>query len=460
MNVRKLLAAHPRAGHTFRLDFTAMLFTGAVMAGLQLVDVVGAKAYGAGAFSIAFIRSGMGAGMIASYFVARRVVRGPRVPYVTRPQVASRLLLAALVLLPWLPGGVVLPFFCVCAFLASALQHVTHPARLTLYRHVYPRDVRPLAVSRVRQAQMGALLVTGALLGLAMDWNARSPEGMGRRIAAFLPADLLPPDTFLRFGVPAVAALGLAGVFLFSRIREGARVRTQGEEGKGAPLPGVGEWIRTLRENRSFRVFEIAYFVFGFANLMTLPLLVILITKPRYGIRASYFEAMLLQTVIWQAAILVAAPFMGRLVRRYNPLLLRGVFTLFFTVDLVLMYVGYRTASLAPLYAGKAIRGVSMAGGMLVWELGPMYFAGNKERAPTFIGIHTVFTGIRGAIAPWAGAALAGFFSLGAAVLCGVALQAAAAALLIGYFLASKEERLVIRRLPAPEPGRAPEADA
>ena len=60
-----------------------------------------------------------------------------------------------------------------------------------------------------------------------------------------------------------------------------------------------------------------------------------------------------------------------KLVARYNPILLRGLLTLSFAVDLFLMFLGFKTASITPLYLGKAIRGFTMAGGMLLWELGP-----------------------------------------------------------------------------------------
>jgi hypothetical protein len=165
---------------------------------------------------------------------------------------------------------------------------------------------------------------------------------------------------------------------------------------------------------------------------------------------------MLLQTVIWQLGILVAAPFMGKLVQRYNPILLRGVFTLFFAVDLCLMFVGYSTASLTPLYVGKGIRGLTMAGGMLIWELGPMYFAKNKEEVPTYIGIHTVLTGVRAAVSPWVGASLAAAFTLGTAVLIGAALQVVAGGMLILYFLLARKEPLLLKEVPGEIGPRGP----
>jgi hypothetical protein len=447
LNVSKLLAPLPRASHTYRLDFSAMLFTGAVLACINMLDVIGAKAYGAGSFEVALIRSGMGLGMIASYWVATRIIHSRRVPFVIWPQAVSRILLASLLLIPWLPGEWVLPFFCFCAVLASALEHLNLPARLTLYRHNYPIEVRPLVASRVRQGQVVMLLLVGAGLGMLLDWNRAEPEGLGRRLADILPRDLLPPGTLLWCGIPIVALLSFAGVFLFARIKEGARLKNaKGAAGKAAP--GLREWAEVMKKNRSFLVFEIAYFLFGFGNLMTMPLLVILITKKEYGIEASYFEAMLVQVVIWQVGIFVAAPFMARLVGSYNPILLRGLFTLFFAVDLVLVYAGYLHASLTPLYIGKAIRGISMAGGMLIWELGPMYFARNKEEVPTYVGIHTVLTGVRALVSPWVGASLAGLFTLGTAVLAGVALQVFAGFMLIFYFLAAKHEPLLLKDAP------------
>jgi hypothetical protein len=437
-----LLARSPRALHTYRLDIRAMFFTGAVLGCVQLLEVIGAKAYGAGAFELALIRSGMGIGMTAAFLVASRIVNRPRVPFVTWPQTVSRVLLFSLVVVPWTPEDWRLPVFCACSVAAVALEFVTIPARLTLYRHNYPIELRPLVASRVRQAQMLTVLLTCGLLGLLIDWNQTVPDGVGLWLGTFLPRDLLPPGFLLHFGIPVVALLSLFGVFLFARIREGVRVRRGRADGSEAPRSGLREWRRALTRNRGFALFEFAYFLFGFGNLMTLPLIVVLVTRPEYGIEASYLESMLVLSVVWQVALIAAAPLMARLVQRYNPFLLRGLLALLFAVDLGLMYVGYTTASLVPLYIGKALRGVSMAGGMLIWELGPMYFARNKDEVPTYVGIHTVLTGVRATISPWVGASLAGAFSLGSAILMGAALQVFAAALLIGFFLFMKSEKL------------------
>lgn|GEM_PF-1711931 len=443
-SLRSLLSKSPRAWHTYKLDVRAMLFTGGVLGCLQLLEVIGTKAYGAGSFEIALIRSGMGIGMMAAYLVATNVAHRRRVPFVIWPQAWSRLLLIGLAFIPLLPGTWRLPFFCALAVASAALEHVTVPARLTLYRHNYPISLRPFVASRVRQAQMLAVLVVGGVLGLVIDWNVTAPEGPGLWLGGLVPRSLLPQNVLLYFGVPAVALVSFGGVVLFSRIREGVKLR------KGAgpaprdqdPRPGWRQWAGVLARDRGFLIFEAAYFLFGFGNLMTLPLLVVLVTRPEFGIQASYFESMLLLSVVWQVAIIVAAPAMGRLVKRYNPILLRGVLTLLFAVDLTLMYVGCVTASLLPLFIGKAVRGVSMAGGMLIWELGPMYFAKEKERVPAYVGIHTVLTGVRASISPWVGAGLAGAFSMGSAILTGVVLQIVAAALLIVYFFAARYERL------------------
>lgn len=425
-----------------------MLFTGSVLSCIHMLDVIGAKAYGAGTFEIALIRSGMGLGLMGSYLVATRVAGRRRVPYVVWPQTAARLLLLSLALIPWLPRNCVLPVFCLCAVSASALEHVIHPARLTLYRHNYPVSLRPQVASRVRQGQMLMILIVGAGLGLAMDWNSPDPVGLGGWLGSWLPSDLLPHGFFLKYGVPVVALFSFLGVILFSRIRERGGLKNMEGKKRMKMRTGWRDWTAALFGNRSFLVFECAYFIFGFGNLMTMPLLVVLITKPEYGINASYFEAMLLQTVIWQMGILLAAPFMSRLVGRYNPILLRGIFTLLFSVDLILMFIGYRLSSLVPLYLGKALRGITMAGGMLIWELGPMYFAKNKEEVPTYVGIHSVLTGVRAFVSPWAGASLAAAFSLGGAILIGAAMQIAAAALLILYFLAARNEPLRLKAAP------------
>jgi len=444
LNVFKMLRDYPRAAHTFRFDLFAMFFTGAVGACIQVLEIVGAKAYGAGPFAIACIRSGMGLGMVASFLVATRIVNRSCVPFVIWPQLISRTLLVLIAAAPWLPKRFALPFFCFCAVAALSLEHVTHPARLTILRKSLPVHVRPMAASRSRQAQVLMILLLGGTLGILMDWNSPNPEGLGKWFSTIFSADLLDRGLIIKYGVPVLACFTFAGVFFFSRIREKRNGRNRNNTAKNIKREGISEWISVLTRNRSFLVFELGYFLFGFGNLMTLPLMVVLITKPQYGINASYFEAMLLQTVIWQAGILVAAPFMSRLVLRYNPLLLRGIFTLFFSLDLILLYIGYSTENITPLYWGKAIRGLIMAGGLLLWELGPLYFARSKEKAPTYIGIHTVLTGVRAVVSPWVGASLAAAFTLGSAVLVGACMQISAGLLLLIYFFFSREEKLRI----------------
>jgi len=418
-----------------------MLFTGLVAACTQMLEVVGAKAYGAGPFEIACVRSGMGLGMIASFLVAVRVGNRPRVPFVIYPQLISRLLLLCLLATPFLPQGVLLPFFCFCISCSLALEHMIHPARITLYRHNYPQALRPLVASRIRQAQMLMILFAGALLGLFLDWNSLAPEGLGDWLASIVSPDILPRGVLIKYGIPLIAGSALLGVFFFGKIKE-----KNDAYNNNHPRPGIKDWIRVLTQDKSFFVFELAYFLFGFGNLMTLPLMVILITSPEYGINATYFEAMLLQTVIWQAGILVAAPLMSRLVLKYNPLFLRGIFTLIFSLDLFLLYYGYATQSISPLYFGKILRGIVMGGGILLWELGPLYFAKDKIKAPTYIGIHTVLTGVRAMISPLAGASIAVALSMGTAILLGAGLQIVAGIMLLLYFVFSKREKLILKK--------------
>jgi hypothetical protein len=95
-----------------------------------------------------------------------------------------------------------------------------------------------------------------------------------------------------------------------------------------------------------------------------------------------------------------------------------------------------------------------MAGGMLIWELGPMYFAERKEEVPTYLGVHTVLTGIRALVSPWVGASLAMAFDLGTAVLVGAGLQVVAGGLLILYFLMARNEPLRLAKAPKEGGGR------
>ena len=103
------------------------------------------------------------------------------------------------------------------------------------------------------------------------------------------------------------------------------------------------------------------------------------------------------------------------------------------------------------VYLGRVFRGIALGGGTLIWMLGPLYYARSRETAPIYLGIHTVLTGFRWLVAPFAGVLLKQAFG-----------QSARPIFLISFVVILASALLMIRearrqpRRPSPEEGPMP----
>jgi hypothetical protein len=74
-------------------------------------------------------------------------------------------------------------------------------------------------------------------------------------------------------------------------------------------------------------------------------------------------------------------------------------------IGTLVMFWGAFSLSLVWLAAGRFLTSLVNAGGTLAWQLGHNDFA-PQEQLSAYMGIHVTLTGVRGAIAPFAGMAL------------------------------------------------------
>jgi MFS family permease len=153
------------------------------------------------------------------------------------------------------------------------------------------------------------------------------------------------------------------------------------------------------RTDAGFRRYESFFLVFGFANIMSIPLTQIHAVDV---LGADYLDMALINVVLVQGTMAATLAFWGRCVDRYPPTTLRGLLNLIFAID----FLAFALApSLGWIFLGRVFRGVALGGGTLVWMLGSLYYARNAEDAPIYLGIHTFLTGVRWALAPFAGVA-------------------------------------------------------
>jgi MFS transporter len=375
------------ARRTLRLDLASSVLTASTIAVLEMGGALAKRGYHASDVEVAFLTSGQSLGLILSFFIAHLASTRRKMPLVFWPEAARSLALALVFLVspPFAIG------FVICHAAAQMFQSMTVPARVTIYRFNYPSSLRGRIVGRNRQVLLILATVVALVLSVALEWGAGLPAAV-----SWLGEPPISTESMLRYAIPIIGILGLCGSLFF----RAAPVR-EDLPAPGASRPPLREtlrsFVRVWRRDREFRRYENFFFLFGFANIMTIPLTQIHAVDV---LHANYFDLALINVALVQGVMALTMGFWGRLVDRYPPAVLRGVLNMVFSIDLLILAVA---PSIEWVYAGRVARGIALGGGTLVWMLGSLYYARTPEEAPIYLGIHTVLTGLRWALAPFVG---------------------------------------------------------
>lgn len=208
---------------------------------------------------------------------------------------------------------------------------------------------------------------------------------------------------------------------------------------------------RILRGDKLFARYCVAQFLIGIANLMTIPIVVLVITRNLSVSSTSVF---------WVSTALIAAlPTLvrlgslarwGRLFDRLGVIRYRVINVTNWILSLGLGMAATMVVMTHPaprpavfliaisLFVLRGIaNGLAQAGGTLAWNLGHLDFA-PPEDAEIYMGIHVSLAGLRGLIAPFAGVWL--WNSIGWPVWL-ISLALASASLLIFYSMRNENPR-------------------
>ena len=201
-------------------------------------------------------------------------------------------------------------------------------------------------------------------------------------------------------------------------------------------------WLRAMRsvkQDRVFRLTLISWMLMGFGNLIMLPLRVEYLANPRYGMALSAGSIALFTGVVPNLARLVMSPIWGKLFDQVNFFLLRIILNLGFAVGIAAFFTGN---SRLGLFTGAIVLGISLAGGDVAWSLWVTKLA-PPDRVAEYMSVHTFFTGVRGVVAPLVAFQLAKGHSIAVMGLVCAGLIVGASLLLL------PETRLGRRRRPA-----------
>ena len=381
---------------SYRWELTSVCFLPMAVACVEanVISVIAKKAFDASDFTIATLAAAPAMANLSSVLWTR-IIRGrDRVRAVNAMQVGTLLCVALIAVAPFNDTGKIA--MIAGTLLARVFLTGIITARSDIWRANYPRAARARVTGKL--TVVAALVVgsTALLIGASMDAAENDRPGGFRAI--YLGA----------------AALGLIGVWAFSRVRwrggpAVARLeRTPREDNRRAFAGGASDMLRVLRDDRTYRDFMSAQFVLGLPNLAAIPIFVIALVDT-FG--RTYTESMLLTQVIPLALPILTIPLWARLLDRMHIVRFRVYHSWFFVFANLLMGVGLLTETIWIVYVSRVVLGVAYGGGMLAWNLGHHDFA-KRDLATIYMGIHVTLTGVRGAVAPFLGAALYSGFAL------------------------------------------------
>lgn len=178
----------------------------------------------------------------------------------------------------------------------------------------------------------------------------------------------------------------------------------------------IGRMVQVLKKDRRYLRYCIAQSFTGLSNLMTLPIIVVIITQDMdIGYRWGFWISAGLIQAIPQLVRMGSIFRWSKLFDRIGVVHFRVINVLFWTISsifglfaaLVVIYSDRIGAIYFPLAVilfvlRGMVNGLALGGGSLAWNIGHLHFAKSDE-AEFYMGIHVFLTGIRGLIAPAGG---------------------------------------------------------
>jgi MFS transporter, DHA1 family, inner membrane transport protein len=390
--VRRQVPGGARAA--FRIDLAAMLlaglYTGAVF---PFVSVIAREDLDASPQILALMGAAPFLGNLMALFVARAMEGKSAVPFVKWSHLTARSTLL-LVLFVSTPLG-----FAVVLSLVQVIGTIATPAYASIIKDVYPDEQRGRILSLTRAAILFAQVATTLLAGWLMDHLHFS----------------------YRYIFASAALVGIASALVFSRIKPDANAQPEAGSVGGEPSPAeehrgsvfhnlretgrfVWSTLFILREDLAYRWFALSVFMYGFGNLLTVPIIPLIqvdemhIAKGELGILVN----------ITQVVAIGSYFYWGRFVDRRGPqraVVVNVLINALVPVIYILTGAFHHPTAwmLLPAYI---ISGIVGAGIDLSYFNAILTFSGPGE-VSRYQALHSFLLGIRGTVAPCIGAVLA-----------------------------------------------------
>ncbi|HPF38519.1 MAG TPA: hypothetical protein P5081_14500 [Phycisphaerae bacterium] len=311
---------------------------------------------------------------------------------------AAAVVIASVALAPMSPAGGYV--FAAQILLARAFLAGCVTARSAIWKHNYPTAMRGQIAARLQIVRFSMAIAVVLTVGALFDWR---------------------PDIYVWI-YPSTAFVGGVALLLLRPMRirgerteiaaihrsRASQPRRQGHTLLAPFRQGLG----VLRDDRDYRRYCVGMMFLGFANIMVMPLMTIIVTKE---LTLSYKASSTLLEVTPRLLMMVSMLPWARLFDKRGVVHFRisnaiawtsasvfgGVAT-FMIHSRDLSSTTFFAAVMLCLTLSRVCDGLGKGGGAIAWNLGHLHFA-RPEQAEIYMGVHVFLTGTRGLTAPFFG---------------------------------------------------------
>ena len=334
------------------------LFYGLTVAFFPII----ARKLGASSGQMAFLTASSTIGALFTFFWAHYSSNRRKMPFVTRMKGIARMLLFLMVLAvnPWA--------FIFLVFLYWFFEMAGAPAYVGIMKEIYSEEHRGKAMGYVRVEMAMAMIFSSWLGGLLLD-----------RLT-------------YRYLFPAGAVFGLLALLSFRRIRVESDQKTGFSQNKAFSLLEIG---RILKRDKRFFRYAVTFFVFGFGNLMILPLCPIFLVDTLHVTNAVAGRLASLFSLCW----LISYLFWGEFIDRRGPL--NALWLVMLLVSFVPVLYSFASdiwfVAVATVFSGLSSGGIELVRVNYITRIA------GYEQVQNYWGVDYTLMGLRGIIAPFAG---------------------------------------------------------
>jgi len=373
--------------HLFLWGIFAGMFEGTVSA------VVVSKTFDAGPWLITTV---MATPMLANVvgMVWGSVITGRRkIPiFVALGMIASGVI-ASVALTPMTPTGGYI--FLAQVLAARVLLSGCLTVRSSLWKHNYPANRRGQIAARLQLVRFSMGIGVVALASSLFDVN---------------------PQIYVVV-YPIAGVVGAVSVWMMRPMRvrgeavELAEIRA-GRKGKRRTFNPLRDLIDVMSHDRDYRRYCVAMMFLGFANIMVMPLMVIIVTKQ---LDLSYFLSGGLLEILPRVIMMASLIPWAHLFDKWGVLRFRVLNAAAWTASAafaglaawIILSDGAVTVwlfmiAMVAIAVSRVFEGAGKGGGSIAWNIGHLQFA-EPARAEVYMGAHVFLAGLRGLTAPFVG---------------------------------------------------------